>query len=141
MYCPRFDGYTRRRNQQRGVVVAVDASKIEEGIGMHAESLLTLNLDEIRAAGRLENRQLKFVCDRAGINDDELGVRQKASVYMAGAAVGRLGTRGCRAGQRAAQRGCPAAWSVVVSPAAWRATGCAMATLFPFLSPPPGPST
>lgn len=45
------------------------AQKIEEGIGISSNELLTFDLDEIRAAGRLGDRGIRFVVDRAGIND------------------------------------------------------------------------
>lgn len=51
--------------------------KVEDGIGMHANGLITFDLDIIREAGKLQDVPLRFVCDRAGINDprseDRLG--------------------------------------------------------------------
>lgn len=44
--------------------------RIEEGIGSHANALITFDLDEIRNAAGWKDRPLRFVCDRAGINDD-----------------------------------------------------------------------
>lgn len=44
-------------------------TRIEQGIGMSANSLVTFDLGEIREAGQLENRAMKFVADRVGIND------------------------------------------------------------------------
>lgn len=43
--------------------------KIEEGIGMCTNELLTFDLDELRKAGELGDREMRFVVDRAGIND------------------------------------------------------------------------
>lgn len=43
--------------------------KVEEGIGMCTNELLTFDLDEIRNAGRLGDVVMRFVVDRAGIND------------------------------------------------------------------------
>jgi hypothetical protein len=48
--------------------------KAEDGIGMHTDCVLTFDLDEIRAAGGLAGRPLRFVCDRAGINDERIGL-------------------------------------------------------------------
>ncbi len=58
--------------------------RIEEGIGQHANALITFDLDQIRAAGGLEGRALEFRCDRAGINDARIGVApdKPASVHM-----------------------------------------------------------
>ena len=48
--------------------------RVEQGIGMHANALITFDLDEIRKAGLLPSDQkFKFKVDRAGINDDTLG--------------------------------------------------------------------
>lgn len=45
--------------------------KVEEGIGISANELLTFDLNEIRAAGQLGKRTMRFQVDRAGINDRE----------------------------------------------------------------------
>ncbi|WP_146588655.1 hypothetical protein [Posidoniimonas polymericola] len=45
--------------------------KIEEGIGISSNELLTFDLDEVRRAGSLRGRAMRFVSDRAGINDRE----------------------------------------------------------------------
>lgn len=45
--------------------------KVEEGVGISANELLTFDLDELRRAGKLEGRSMRFVADRAGINDRE----------------------------------------------------------------------
>ena len=48
--------------------------RLEQGIGMHANALVTFDLDEIRKAGLLPSDQkFQFKVDRAGINDDALG--------------------------------------------------------------------
>lgn len=46
-----------------------NGTKLEEGVGMSANEMLTFDLDEIREAGALQNQTLRFVADRAGIND------------------------------------------------------------------------
>lgn len=44
--------------------------KVEEGIGLHANNFLTLDMDEIRKAGEYPAGQVvRLVVDRAGIND------------------------------------------------------------------------
>jgi hypothetical protein len=45
--------------------------KVEEGVGISANELLTFDLEELRRAGKLEGRSMRFVADRAGINDRE----------------------------------------------------------------------
>lgn len=45
--------------------------KVEEGVGISANELLTFDLDEIRAAGKLGKRAMRFISERAGINDRE----------------------------------------------------------------------
>ena len=57
-------------------------ARLDEGIGTEANSLVTFALDEIRAAGNLGNRDLVFVCDRAGLDDTSVGY-PSASVHMA----------------------------------------------------------
>lgn len=44
-------------------------TKVEDGIGMSPNELLTFDVDEIRSAGVLGNVAMRFVSDRAGIND------------------------------------------------------------------------
>ena len=46
--------------------------KIEEGIGISSNELLTFDLDEIRRAGDLGELPMRFVSDRAGINDIDI---------------------------------------------------------------------
>jgi hypothetical protein len=45
--------------------------KVEEGVGISANELLTFDLRELRTAGKLDGRSMRFVSDRAGINDRE----------------------------------------------------------------------
>ncbi len=55
----------------------------EQGIGMHANALVTFDLDEIRRAGLIPvDRPLTLKIDRAGLNDDVFGGSQ-ASVHLA----------------------------------------------------------
>lgn len=51
---------------------AESTQKIEEGIGMCSNELLTFDLEELRRAGRLGDATMRFVSDRAGINDRDL---------------------------------------------------------------------
>lgn len=46
-------------------------AKIEEGIGICANELITFDLNELRRAGNLGDVPMRFVVDRAGINDRE----------------------------------------------------------------------
>ncbi len=49
--------------------------RTEQGIGMHANALITFDLDEIRRSGLMPPSQsMVFRVDRAGINDDSFGV-------------------------------------------------------------------
>lgn len=43
--------------------------KYEDGIGISSNEMMTFDLDEIRSAGCLERQIMRFVVDRAGIND------------------------------------------------------------------------
>ena len=57
--------------------------RTEQGIGMHANALITFDLDEIRKAGLLPADQaFLFKVDRAGLNDDSFGTGV-ASVHTA----------------------------------------------------------
>lgn len=48
--------------------------RLEQGIGMHANALITFDLDEIRRAGLLPpGQRFVFRVDRAGLNDDVFG--------------------------------------------------------------------
>ncbi len=60
---------TRGGIRTQGRPMGYNEPRIEEGIGQHANALITFDLDEIRAAGGLAGRALEFRCDRAGIND------------------------------------------------------------------------
>ncbi len=52
----------------------VSGSKVEEGIGLHANGALTFDLDELRNAGKITpNSTYRFIADRAGINDGTNG--------------------------------------------------------------------
>ncbi|MEC9095832.1 MAG: DUF1549 domain-containing protein, partial [Planctomycetota bacterium] len=54
----------------------------EQGIGMHANALVTFDLDEIRKAGLLPHEQsFRFKVERAGLNDDSLN--SNASAHFA----------------------------------------------------------
>ena len=55
-----------------GSPAGLPQSKVEEGIGMQPNALVTFDLDEIRAAGGLDGRALEFVCERSGVNDSAL---------------------------------------------------------------------
>ena len=60
--------------QTRGVKCNPAQGRTEQGIGMHANAMITFDLDEIRKAGLIPaNETLRFQVDRAGINDDSLG--------------------------------------------------------------------
>ncbi len=62
-------GAIRTQGKQGG-----SGKRLEQGIGMHANALVTFDLDEIRKAGLLPSDQkFQFKVDRAGINDDALG--------------------------------------------------------------------
>ncbi|MDA0589877.1 MAG: DUF1553 domain-containing protein [Planctomycetota bacterium] len=57
--------------------------RVEQGIGMHANALITFDIDEIRKAGLLPSDQsFKFKVDRAGINDDTLGSNGSSHVAV-----------------------------------------------------------
>ena len=47
----------------------IQLAKMQDGIGMHANSLVTFSLPEIRRAWRQPRAPLRFVCDAAGVND------------------------------------------------------------------------
>ncbi|MBI84611.1 MAG: hypothetical protein CMJ81_15570 [Planctomycetaceae bacterium] len=77
------DGWdTGRGISTQGKKVVEKLQRTEQGIGMHANALVTFDLDEIRQAGLMSSDQ-KFVfkVDRAGINDDVFG-GDVSSVYM-----------------------------------------------------------
>ena len=65
-----------------GQKAPANIGRTEQGIGMHANALITFDLDEIRRAGLFPvDQKFVFKVDRAGINDDILG--SNASVHMA----------------------------------------------------------
>lgn len=47
----------------------VTAGKIEDGIGLSSNEMITFDLDELREAGQLGDVPMRFVVDRAGVND------------------------------------------------------------------------
>ena len=66
----------------KGQAVAAGIGRTEQGIGMHANSLITFNLNEIRRSGLISpSETMAFQVERAGINDDSFG--QSASVHIA----------------------------------------------------------
>jgi len=66
--------------QTKGVQCSPALGRTEQGIGMHANAMITFDLDEIRKAGLIPaNQTLRFQVDRAGINDDSRGA---GSVYV-----------------------------------------------------------
>ncbi|WP_442483258.1 hypothetical protein [Aeoliella sp. SH292] len=59
--------------------------KVEEGIGIDSNKLLTFDLQELRDAGKLDGKFMRFVADRAGMNDREYpldGSLEKAHANM-----------------------------------------------------------
>ena len=66
----------------RGRDAPPNLGRTEQGIGMHANALVTFDLDEIRRSGLLPaDQKFVFKVDRAGINDDIFG--SDASVHIA----------------------------------------------------------
>ncbi|MBC7967063.1 MAG: DUF1553 domain-containing protein [Fuerstia sp.] len=66
----------------QGSRCASTIGRTEQGVGMHANALMTFDLDEIRRAGLIPAEQsLTFKIDRAGINDDAFGAG--SSVHIA----------------------------------------------------------
>ena len=58
------------------------AKRVEQGIGMHSNALVTFDLDEIRKAGLMPpDQKFRFKVDRAGINDD--AVSSQGSAHLA----------------------------------------------------------
>ncbi|MBM83251.1 MAG: hypothetical protein CMJ78_22040, partial [Planctomycetaceae bacterium] len=56
--------------------------RVEQGIGMHANALITFDLDKIRRAGLMPaDQRFTFKVDRAGINDEAIG--SNASAHLA----------------------------------------------------------
>ncbi len=65
-----------------GQPIGLNEPKIEEAIGMHANSLVTFDLDAIRAAGELDGQSLVFRSDRAGVSDTAAR-SLKSSIHLA----------------------------------------------------------
>ena len=66
----------------QGSKCASSIGRTEQGIGMHANALMTLDLDEIRRSGLIPaSDSMMFQVDRAGINDDAFG--SGSSVHIA----------------------------------------------------------
>lgn len=66
-----------------GQPFASKAGRTEQGIGMHANALITFDLDKLRVAGLLPADQaFIFRADRAGLNDDTFG-NGGSSVHLA----------------------------------------------------------
>jgi hypothetical protein len=69
--------------QTLGKPYPANAGRLEQGIGMHANALITFDLDEIRKAGLMPaDQKFVFRADRAGLNDDTFG-GDAPSVHMA----------------------------------------------------------
>ncbi len=57
--------------------------RTEQGIGMHANALITFDLSAIRQAGLIPaSKPLRFLVDRAGINDDALGQGEGVNIAV-----------------------------------------------------------
>ncbi|MCA9173545.1 MAG: PSD1 domain-containing protein [Planctomycetales bacterium] len=55
--------------------------RIEQGIGMHANALITFDLAALRKAGLLpHNQAFRLKIDRAGLNDDVIGANSSAHI-------------------------------------------------------------
>ena len=68
--------------QTLGKSCSASIGRTEQGIGMHANALITFDLDEIRRSGLISASQsMVFRVDRAGINDDSFG--SGSSVHIA----------------------------------------------------------
>ncbi len=66
-----------------GQPAAANLPREEQGIGMHANALLTFDLNEIRSAGLIpQDQRMRLRVDRAGHNDDTAG-RGDPSAYVA----------------------------------------------------------
>ena len=78
------DGWSTEGSiQTRGKKIDAKSARIEDGIGIHANALVTFDLVALRdAAGLPADQALTFVADRAGINDDVFG-DSGASVHLA----------------------------------------------------------
>lgn len=76
------DGQPRGGISTRGRPIGENEPKIEDGIGAHADSIVTFDLAAIRLAGNLQDKRLRFIADRAGINDHLLKSLH-SSIYLA----------------------------------------------------------
>ncbi|MBB74971.1 MAG: hypothetical protein CMJ75_10715 [Planctomycetaceae bacterium] len=66
-----------------GQRASANLGRTEQGIGMHANALVTFDLDEIRRAGLLPaDQKFVFKVDRAGINDDVFGSDASAHISI-----------------------------------------------------------
>ena len=66
-----------------GQSFASNAGRTEQGIGMHANALITFDLDQIRKAGLMPiDQRFLFRVDRAGLNDDTFG-NEGSSAHLA----------------------------------------------------------
>ncbi len=65
-----------------GEPMGLNEPRMHDGIGMHADALVTFDLDEIRAAGHLEHSKLEFRCDRGGINDSGLDGQDLGTIHL-----------------------------------------------------------
>ena len=66
----------------QGEAYRASGKRDEQGIGMHANALVTFDLDEIRKAGLFpQDQAFRFKVDRAGMNDDSLN--SNASAHFA----------------------------------------------------------
>ena len=64
-----------------GVRAKPSLKRLDPGVGMHANTIVTFDLRAIRAAGGLApSVPMRFIADHAGLNDEALG---KGSVHMA----------------------------------------------------------
>ena len=77
------DGWSNEGGiQTLGKNCSASIGRTEQGLGMHANALITFDLDEIRRSGLMPASQsMVFRVDRAGINDDSFGVG--SSVHIA----------------------------------------------------------
>lgn len=65
-----------------GMKCSSSIGRTEQGLGLHANALITFNLDEIRRAGLMPpSETMTFRVDRAGINDDSFG--NESSIHIA----------------------------------------------------------
>lgn len=76
-----WDGANGGGLRVTGKRMAARSARLDDGVGMHANTLLTIDLFALRAAGGLSPESpMRFVADRAGVNDEAVGL---GSVRMA----------------------------------------------------------